>query len=175
MIFAFPTPGGQNYSAGWTGAVQRARDGGAAAVFTVLGFPGNHANHGGGSPASDKVTFSLGMDDAITIREMIEAKQSPVVHVTLSVENRENLTTDSVWGVLPGQTDENILIMAHTEAPMQGAMDNAVRRRYPDRARRVLREHAPRAATAYDHLPNDVCSPYAGSRRGHPVGSGQHG
>jgi hypothetical protein len=125
LIYSIPTPGGQDYSAGWSGAVERARNGGAAVAFTILGFPGNHANHGGGTPISDKVTFALGMDDATIVREMIEKKQSPIMHVNLNVENRANLYTNSVWGVLPGMTDENILIMAHTEAPMQGAMDNA--------------------------------------------------
>src|SRR5207253_3681984 len=41
MIYSVPTPGGQNYSAGWSKAVERARDAGAGAVFVILGFPGN--------------------------------------------------------------------------------------------------------------------------------------
>jgi hypothetical protein len=125
LIYAIPTPGGQNYSAGWSGAVERARTAGAGAVFIVLGYPGNHMNHGGGAPKSSALTFSLGVDDGMAVREMIERKQSPKVHVRLAVETRPNLHTFSVWGVLPGATDENILIMAHTEAPFQGALDNA--------------------------------------------------
>jgi hypothetical protein len=82
-------------------------------------------NHGGGSPQSSGLTFSLGMDDGMAVREMIEQKQAPKVHVRLAVETRANLYTYSVWGILPGMTDENILIMAHTEAPFQGALDNA--------------------------------------------------
>ena len=124
LIYDVPTPGGKDYSGAWTGAIQRARDGGAAVVFTVLGFPGNHVNHTDGA-ASEKITFALGMDDATVIRNMIEKDQSPIVHVEYDVENRTGLTTGSVWGTLPGMTDENILIMAHTEAPMQGALDNA--------------------------------------------------
>jgi hypothetical protein len=124
LIYSVPTPGGKDYTAAWIGAMQRARDGGAAVVFTILGFPGNHVNHTDG-PASDRVTFALGMDDATVIREMIEKDESPIVHVNLTNENRTGLYTNSVVGTLPGMTDENILIMAHTEAPMQGAMDNA--------------------------------------------------
>jgi len=123
LIYSIPTPGGRDYSAGWSGAAKRAWDGGAAVVFTILGLPGNHVNHNG--MASTIPTFSLGMDDATAIREMIEKKESPIVHVNESVEFRTGLYTNSVWGTLPGMTDENILIMAHTEAPMQGAMDNA--------------------------------------------------
>ena len=125
IIYSIATPGGEGYSAGWSGAVQRARDAGAAVVFTVLGFPGNHVNHGGGTEESPQLTFGLGMDDSNTIREMMEKGEKPVVHVNESVELRAGLTTGSVWGTLPGMTNENIVIMAHTEAPLQGAMDNA--------------------------------------------------
>jgi hypothetical protein len=38
---------------------------------------------------------------------------------------KDGLKTASVWGVLPGMTDENIAVMAHTEAFFEGAMDNA--------------------------------------------------
>lgn len=124
LIYSVPTPGGKDYTASWIGAMKRARDGGAAVVFTVLGIPGNHVNHTDGA-ASEKVTFALGMDDATTIREMIEQGEKPIVHVNITSENRTGLYTSSVWGTLPGMTDENVLIMAHTEAPMQGAMDNA--------------------------------------------------
>jgi len=39
-------------------------------------------------------------------------------------EEREGLKTANVWGVLPGASDEQILIMAHTDAFFEGAMDN---------------------------------------------------
>jgi len=123
LIYSVPTPGGRDYSSAWGGAAKRAWDGGAAVVFNILGLPGNHVNHNG--MATTVPTFSLGMDDATTIRELIEKKQSPIVHVNEAVEFRTGLYTNSVWGTLPGMTDENVLIMAHTEAPMQGAMDNA--------------------------------------------------
>jgi hypothetical protein len=123
LIYSIPAPGGRDYSANWSGATKRAWDAGAAVVFTILGFPGNHVNHNGVATAGP--TLSLGMDDATVIREMIENHESPIMHVDESVELRTGLYTNSVVGTLPGMTDENILIMAHTEAPMQGAMDNA--------------------------------------------------
>ena len=43
----------------------------------------------------------------------------------LAVETRTGLKTANVWGVLPGATDENIAVMAHTDAFFEGAMDNA--------------------------------------------------
>ncbi len=127
FVYSFPTPGGLNNSAGWSGAVARARESGATAVFMILGFPGNVASHPTGKdpqPWTD-LTFSLGMEDGIAVRNMIENGQSPKVSVQLQVEARDNLYTQSVWGVLPGATDENILVMAHTESFFQGALDNA--------------------------------------------------
>ena len=123
LIYSIPTPGGRGYTAGWMGGAKRAWDGGAAVVFTILGLPGNHVNHNG--MASTVPTFSLGVDDSSVIREAIEKDQSPIVHVNEAVEFRTGLTTGSVWGTLPGTSDENVVIMAHTEAPMQGALDNA--------------------------------------------------
>src|SRR5207253_3023593 len=100
---------------------------GAAAVFSILAFPGNVTNHPTGQtpPPWKGLSFSLGMSDGKVIRDMIEADQAPKVHIELAVESRENLTTHSVWGVLPGMTNENILIMAHTETFFEGASDNA--------------------------------------------------
>lgn len=43
----------------------------------------------------------------------------------LNVDLKSGLKTASVWGVLPGATDENIAVMAHTDSFFEGAMDNA--------------------------------------------------
>jgi hypothetical protein len=45
--------------------------------------------------------------------------------VKLDVETRRGLKPSAVWGVLPGATGENILILAHTDAFFQGEVDNA--------------------------------------------------
>ena len=36
-----------------------------------------------------------------------------------------NLKSTSVWGSLPGATDENVIVMAHQDAYFDGALDNA--------------------------------------------------
>ncbi len=56
---------------------------------------------------------------------MIERNESPKLRMRLAVETRTGLKTANVWGVLPGATDENIAVMAHTDAFFEGAMDNA--------------------------------------------------
>ena len=69
--------------------------------------------------------FMLGNQDGTAIRQLIEQDQSPRLRFRLAVELRTGQTTASVWGVLPGATDENIAVMAHTDSFFEGAMDNA--------------------------------------------------
>jgi Peptidase family M28 len=128
VVYGIPTPGGRSDSALSNGSVKRAEDAGAAAVFIILGIPGNVTNEpaAGGTAAPARVpVFLIGSDDGAAIREMIEKGQAPRLRVRLAVETRTGLKTASVWGVLPGTTDENVAVMAHTEAFFDGAMDNA--------------------------------------------------
>jgi hypothetical protein len=108
--------------------VKRAEEEGAAALFIVLGFPGNVMNEptAGGTTDPAKIPiFMLGNQDGTAIRQMIEGDQSPKLHFRLAVELRTGQKTASVFGVLPGATDENVAVMAHTDAFFEGAMDNA--------------------------------------------------
>src|SRR4029077_19091451 len=110
------------------GSILRAESGGAAAVFIVLGFPGNVTNEptAGGTTDPAKIpVFMIGDADGTAIRGMIEKHESPKISARLQVELKTGLKTASVWGVLPGMTDENIAVMAHTDAFFEGAMDNA--------------------------------------------------
>jgi hypothetical protein len=127
FVYSIPTPGGLNHSARWSGAIDRAKELGAAAVFMVLGIPGNVTAHptGKNPPPWTELTFSLGMDDGSAVRKMIENEQSPRVTIQLQIEARDDLYTQNVWGVLPGMTDETILVMAHTDSFFEGALDNA--------------------------------------------------
>ncbi len=128
VLYGFPNPGGRGNTALTLGAVRRADAAGAAAVLLVLGFPGNVTNEpqAGGTAAPAKVpVFMIGDDDGTALREMIEANESPKLRLRLAVETRTGLKTASVWGVLPGATDENVAVMAHTDAFFEGAMDNA--------------------------------------------------
>ena len=128
VLYGFPNPGGRGNTALTLGAVRRADEAGAAAVLLVLGFPGNVTNEpqAGGTAAPAKVpVFMLGDEDGAELREMIEGNASPKVRLRLAVETRTGLKTATVWGVLPGASDENVAVMAHTDAFFEGAMDNA--------------------------------------------------
>jgi Peptidase family M28 len=127
IVYGIPTPGGRSDSALTNGTIQRAAQAGAAAVFIVLGFPGNVTNQptGGASDPAKIPVMMLGLEDGTAIRELIEKRESPKLKMRMNVEMRTGLTTASVWGVLPGTTDENIAVMAHTDSFFEGAMDNA--------------------------------------------------
>jgi hypothetical protein len=127
FLYSVPTPGGLNHSVRWSSAVERARSEGAAAVFMILGIPGNVSAHptGMAPPPWNELTFSLGVEDGMAVRQLIESGQIPEVRINLEVEARDGLHTQNVWGTLPGAGDENILVMAHTDGFFQGALDNA--------------------------------------------------
>jgi len=127
IVYGVPTPGGRSDSALSNGAVRRAEQAGAAALFIILGLPGNVASQptGGATDPASMPVVMLGSEDGQAIREMIEQRKSPTLHVRMNVELKPGLKTASVWGELPGATDENIAVMAHTDSFFEGAMDNA--------------------------------------------------
>jgi len=128
IAYGFPNPGGRENTALTWGIVKRAEEQGAAALFIVLGFPGNVMNEptaAGTQPPARMPIFMLGNQDGTALRQMIEKNESPVIRFRLAVELRTGLKTATVWGVLPGATDENVAVMAHTDSFFEGAMDNA--------------------------------------------------
>lgn len=123
VIYSIPAPSVINHSANYLGAVKRAEGKGAAAIIVVLGIPGNLSSELNG--AAEKIpAFSLGLDDGMAVRELIE-RGGAKIRMTLAVENRAGLKDASVWGELPGTTDEDIIVMAHHDAYFEGALDNA--------------------------------------------------
>jgi len=123
VIHSMPAPSVINHSANYLGAVKRAEDKGAAAVIIILGIPGNLAT-AMGSAAEKIPAFSLGNDDGIAVRDLIEHGGAKL-RMSLAVETRSGLRDASVWGELPGSTDEDIVVMAHHDAYFEGALDNA--------------------------------------------------
>ena len=109
------------------GAVKRVGDRGAAAIFIIVAIPGNLRNQF--YPVGSTVpTFSLGLQDGIAIRDLIgqsRGGQPPRVQIRLDVKTVPNLKTATVWGSLPGTSDETILVVAHRDGWFEGATDNA--------------------------------------------------
>jgi hypothetical protein len=122
IVQSMPMPGVVSHSATYNGSARRAAENGAAAVVLNVAIPGNlqvQIGFNSGLP-----TFTMGTEDATALREAME--HGPVkVHMRLATEQRAGLRDASVWGSLPGTTDEDIIIMAHHDAYFEGALDNA--------------------------------------------------
>ncbi len=58
------------------------------------------------------------------MRDLIAAGPTKL-KMRLQTEMREGLKTQSVYGTLPGTTDESIIVLAHMDAYYDGALDNA--------------------------------------------------
>ena len=124
FIYSWPTPGGRDHTALSNGAVQRAQAAGAALVFIVLGFPGNATAIASVSPPS-MPAMTVGAADGGLVRQAIEQDVPAKIRLRLDTKTVAGLRTANTWGVLPGQTDENILVMAHHDGFFDAALDNA--------------------------------------------------
>jgi hypothetical protein len=124
-VFFYSTDYFSRHSTISSGAWKRIGDRGAAAIFVILAVPGNIKTQF--YPVGTSVpSFSLGLQDGTAIRELIHQNRSnaPHVKIRLAVNMVPNLKTSTVWGTLPGMTDENVVIVAHRDGWFEGANDN---------------------------------------------------
>ena len=108
-------------------AIKRIGERGAAAIFVIVGLPGNLRTQF--YPVGSTVpTFSLGLQDGTASRDLIgqsRGGEAPRVKIRLDVKTVPNLKTATVWGTLPGTSDEAIFVVAHRDGWFEGAVDNA--------------------------------------------------
>jgi hypothetical protein len=125
LLYSSPTPGGRDHFARWSGSMLRANKAGAAMVLIVMDIPGNVTTEPEAGAGTTVPTLTISMKEGTAIREAIEAGKDVSLRLRADIERKQGLKTANVWGVLPGMTDENILVMAHTDAMFEGALDNA--------------------------------------------------
>jgi peptidase M28-like protein len=125
ILYSNPTPGGRDHLARWSGSMMRANKAGAAMVLIVMDIPGSVTTEPEAGAGTTVPTLTIGMKEGTAIREAIEEGRDVTLRLRADIERKPGLKTANVWGVLPGMTDENILIMAHTDAMFDGALDNA--------------------------------------------------
>jgi hypothetical protein len=128
VIHSMLSPGQMGQSAIFEAAFKRANDAGAAAILTIWGYYDNMAvwqGLGGGfSSPGFAPGFFVGFEDGKKLRNLIGA--GPVkLKLKLQTETRPNLKSVSIYGTLPGTTDESILVMAHMDGWFDAALDNA--------------------------------------------------
>ncbi|HEX7795902.1 MAG TPA: M28 family peptidase [Vicinamibacterales bacterium] len=107
-------------------AIRRIEERGAAAILVAQGLPGNMKTQF--YPVNSKVpTVSLGQQDGFKLRDLISAAGSTPARmkIRLDVDMTPNLKSSTVWGSLPGTTDETIFVIAHRDGWFEGANDNA--------------------------------------------------
>ncbi len=94
-------------------------------MLAIFGLPGNFRTQAypvpGGIP-----TFALGMEDGYRLRDDLFGSGRPVrIRIDFHTRMTPGLHTATVWGTLPGATDETIYIIAHRDGWFDAAGDNA--------------------------------------------------
>lgn len=126
-VFFYSTDYQSRHSTISHGAVKRIGDKGAAAIFITLLIPGNM--HFQFYPVGSEVpTFALGYEDGMNAHDAIgQARAAGTVarvRLKLDVAMTPNLKTATIWGTLPGATDETVVIVAHRDGWFEAANDN---------------------------------------------------
>jgi hypothetical protein len=126
LVSTYPVGSVLRHSAASLDAMDRAAQAGAVAVVLIMELPGNVRSQleGAGRPAPHIPTFSLGARDGEQLLGLM-ANTTVRLKIKLSVSRRPNLSTGSVWGLLPGNDRNEILVVAHHDSYFAGADDNA--------------------------------------------------
>ena len=122
LVLDIPRPGTLRHSIRTEGSIARAFERGAAAVGIVYGISDNFAVW---QRTSDRPGFNLGYEDGLMLRDLLGSGERVTVNLQMRSEVVSGLQASSVWGTLPGMSDEEILIIAHMDGYFQAASDNA--------------------------------------------------
>jgi hypothetical protein len=130
FIYSVATPSSLIQSAAWMGGAERAQKLGAKALFVVLAIPGNvsFVSHLSGAALSNDLKlpiFTVGLRDGEAVESLNAASsgQGVTTRVRWEVETITGTGT-SVIGLLRGRTDENIVMLTHTDGFFEAATDN---------------------------------------------------
>jgi Peptidase family M28 len=128
IIYSTFVPGGRSHSAsdraGLFNANARAVQRGAAVVVNVMGVPGDGQFQPEGG-LRDVPQFTLSMDEGFALRDRLDRGETVRLTVRLEVPELRNIATEYTVATLPGVSDEQIVVMTHTDGYFQAAMDNA--------------------------------------------------
>ena len=141
IIQTILAPGQMGNSASWEGATIRAEQAGAALIIGIWGYGGNLAvwqstnsfqmvrnDDGTSRYVNQQVAtpgFFMGFEDGRTLRDLVATGQPVTISARARTEIREELSSPSIYGTLPGTTGETIYVMAHMDGYYDAALDNA--------------------------------------------------
>ena len=97
---------------------------GAAMVVNVMGVPGNGQFQPEGG-IQEVPQFTLSMDEGFALRDRLDRGEKVELTFRLEVEELRDLATEYTIATLPGMSDEEIVVMTHTDGYFQAATDNA--------------------------------------------------
>jgi hypothetical protein len=120
---AMLAPGQMGNSSTWERVALRAQDAGAAMTVGIWGYQENMGVIQS-TEAQQIPGFWMGFEDGARLRDLLG--QGPArVQAGLDMEWVTGLSSPSQYGMLPGATDENIIITAHMDGWFDAALDNA--------------------------------------------------
>jgi len=128
IIYSTFVPGGRSHSAsdraGLFDSNSRAAKLGAAAIIDVMAVPGNGQFEPEGG-VRDVPNFTLSQDEGFALRERLEQGEKVILNLKLVAPPLTSIQTEYTVATLPGMSDEQIVVMTHTDGYFEAAMDNA--------------------------------------------------
>ncbi len=102
---------------------------GAAAVIAVQNngygeIDGKALNAQDIAGPSDAPAFSMSRNDALILKEALRESERLTVSFDASSKVRENAEAYNVWGIIPGEAEEMILLSAHYDSYFDGFQDD---------------------------------------------------
>jgi Peptidase family M28 len=131
IIYSTFVPGGRSHSASDRAKIfdsdTLATKAGAAMIINMMAVPGNGQFNPEGAPVGPGAvpTMTISQDEGFMLRDMLASGQKVEISLKLDIEERRNVPIENVYATLPGMSDEQVILLTHTDAFFQGAMDNA--------------------------------------------------
>lgn len=126
VLHSIPQP--SVYSHTGRGVPERLAALGAIAVLTVIDVPADVQFMAVGAGSARVPSFTLSGDEGAFLEEVIAragGSEKLKVRIELAVEQREGWTAQNVFGLVPGASEEYVILTAHLDAYFYGANDNA--------------------------------------------------
>jgi hypothetical protein len=127
IIYSIFVPGGRSHSASdranLFNANTRAAQKGAAMIIDVMAVPGNGQFQPEGG-VKTVTQFTLSQDEGFALRDRLGAGEKIMITAHLTVPPLTNVPTAWHYAVLPGVSDEQIMIQMHTDGYFYAAEDN---------------------------------------------------
>jgi hypothetical protein len=88
LLYSFPTPGGRDHFARWSGSMLRANKAGSAMVLILMDIPGNVTTEPEAGMGTTVPTLTISMKEGIAIREAIEVGNDVTLRLRADIERK---------------------------------------------------------------------------------------